>query len=41
MALSQSASTAASIAIDEEISVQKVDYAKLRKRLEADDQRVQ
>lgn len=40
MALSQSASTAASIAIDQEISVQEVNYATLKKRLEADDQRL-
>lgn len=38
MATSQSAATAASLAIDDNVSVQKVDYAKLRKRLLADRQ---
>ena len=40
MILGQSAGTAASMAIDDESSVQDVPYAKLRKRLEADDQRL-
>ena len=38
MILGQSAATAASIAIDESISVQRVDYGKLRERLLADKQ---
>ncbi len=38
MVLGQSAATAAAIAIDEGIDVQKVDYAKLRERLLADKQ---
>lgn len=38
--LGQSAATAASIAIDENISVQDVNYDKLRERLEKDDQRL-
>ena len=38
MILGQSAGTAAALAIDEKTSVQKVDYAKLRKRLLADKQ---
>lgn len=38
MVLGQSAATAASLAIDADVSVQEVDYAKLRKRLEADGQ---
>ncbi|MDP6358708.1 MAG: FAD-dependent oxidoreductase [Planctomycetota bacterium] len=38
MILGQSAGTAACLAIDDGISVQKVDYQKLRKRLEADGQ---
>ena len=41
MILGQSAATAASIAIDEGIAVQDVDYAKLRKRLLDDDQRLE
>lgn len=40
MILGQSAATAAAIAIDHDISVQEVDYNELRKRLEADDQRL-
>ena len=40
MILGQSAATAASIAIDENISVQEVAYDKLRERLEKDDQRL-
>lgn len=40
MILGQSAATAASIAIDRDISVQEVDYTELRERLEADDQRL-
>lgn len=38
MATSQSAATAACIAIDEQVPVQKLDYAKLRTRLEKDGQ---
>jgi hypothetical protein len=38
MVLGQSASSAACMAIDEEISVQKVDYGKLRERLLKDGQ---
>lgn len=38
MATSQSAATAAALAIDENVPVQKVDYAKLRQRLLADGQ---
>jgi len=38
MVLGQSAGTAAAHAIDDEVSVQKVDYAKLRKRLLEDGQ---
>jgi hypothetical protein len=38
MILGQSAATAACLAIDEKIRVQKVDYAKLRARLLADKQ---
>ena len=38
MILGQSAATAAGIAIDDDVAVQKVDYAKLRKQLEADKQ---
>jgi hypothetical protein len=38
MILGQSAATAACIAIDEKVRVQKVDYAKLRARLLADKQ---
>lgn len=41
MALSQSAATAASMAIDDKLSVQQVPYAKLRERLIADDQRLE
>ena len=40
MLLGQSAATAASLAIDGNISVQKVDYAKLKERLLADKQRL-
>lgn len=40
MILGQSAATAASIAIDENISVQEVAYDKLREQLEKDDQRL-
>lgn len=40
MILGQSAATAASLAIDEGISVQDVQYAKLRQQLENDDQRL-
>lgn len=40
MILGQSAATAASLAIDENISVQEVQYDKLRKQLENDDQRL-
>ena len=40
MILGQSAATAASIAIDEDISVQEVRYEKLREQLEKDDQRL-
>jgi hypothetical protein len=36
MTLSQSAATAASIAIDDQVAVQKIDYLKLRQRLIAD-----
>jgi hypothetical protein len=38
MATSQSAATAASLAIDDKVPVQKVEYEKLRKRLDADKQ---
>ena len=38
MILGQSAATAACMAIDDKLPVQKVDYAKLRKRLMADKQ---
>jgi hypothetical protein len=38
MVLSQSAATAACLAIDDKVSVQQVDYAKLRARLLADKQ---
>ena len=38
MILGQSASTAAAIAIDDDVPVQDVDYAKLKRRLEADGQ---
>ncbi len=38
MILGQSAATAASIAIDDNVSVQQVEYAKLRARLDADHQ---
>lgn len=38
MVLGQTSATAASHAIDESAAVQKIDYAKLRKRLEADKQ---
>src|SRR3954468_19498685 len=38
MILGQSSATAASMAIDEKIPAQKVDYAKLRARLLADEQ---
>jgi hypothetical protein len=38
MILGQSAATAASIAIDENIAVQRVDYPKLRERLLGDKQ---
>jgi hypothetical protein len=41
MVLGQSAATAAAQAIDEQIAVQQVDYAKLRKRLLADRQVLQ
>ena len=41
MVLSQSAATAASIAIDDELSVQKVPYVKLRRQLNANNQIVQ
>ena len=41
MATSQSAATAAAIAIDDGVPVQRVDYAKLRRRLDADGQIVQ
>ncbi|QDU29645.1 D-aminoacylase [Anatilimnocola aggregata] len=41
MVTSQSAATAASLAIDDKVPVQKVDYAKLRKRLDADQQIVE
>jgi hypothetical protein len=41
MILGQSAATAASIAIDENIAVQDVDYRKLRTRLVEDDQRLE
>jgi hypothetical protein len=40
MILGQSAATAAAMAIDNNLPVQKVDYAKLRERLIADKQRV-
>lgn len=40
MVLGQSAGTAAAMAIDENISVQKVDYAKLKERLIADKQKL-
>ena len=40
MILGQSAVTAASLAIDEEISVQEVQYDKLKRRLEKDNQRL-
>ena len=40
MILGQSAATAASMAIDENISVQEVQYDKLRQQLEKDDQRL-
>ena len=40
MILGQSAATAASLAIDEEVSVQEVPYEKLRQQLERDDQRL-
>jgi hypothetical protein len=40
MILGQSAATAASMAIDENISIQELDYKKLRARLEQDDQRL-
>ena len=40
MILGQSAATAACIAIDENISVQEVEYEKLKKQLEQDDQRL-
>ncbi len=38
MILGQSAATAAAMAIDDNVAVQKLDYAKLRKQLEADGQ---
>ena len=38
MILGQSAGTAAALAIDDDIAVQDVEYAKLRERLEADKQ---
>jgi hypothetical protein len=38
MIMGQSAATAASMAIDDKLAVQKVDYAKLRERLLADQQ---
>ena len=38
MILAQGAGTAASIAIDDEMSVQTIDYKKLRTRLRADKQ---
>jgi hypothetical protein len=38
MILGQSSATAASLAIDDKIAVQKVDYTKLRSRLLADKQ---
>jgi hypothetical protein len=41
MILGQSAATAASIAIDEGIAVQEVEYDKLRTRLLEDDQRLE
>ncbi|WP_425613382.1 FAD-dependent oxidoreductase [Anatilimnocola sp. NA78] len=41
MVTSQSAATAASLAIDESVPVQQLDYAKLRKRLDADKQIVE
>jgi hypothetical protein len=40
MVLSQSAATAASIAIDDDVTVQDVDYSKLKKRLIADKQQL-
>ena len=40
MILGQSAGTAASMAIEEKVSVQKVDYNKLKKRLLADGQKL-
>lgn len=40
MILGQSAATAASLAIDEDVSVQDVSYEKLRQQLEKDDQRL-
>ena len=40
MILGQSAVTAASLAIDEEISVQEVQYDKLKRQLEKDNQRL-
>jgi hypothetical protein len=40
MILGQSAATAASMAIDENISVQEIQYDKLRQQLEKDDQRL-
>lgn len=40
MILGQSAATAASLAIDEDVSVQEVPYEKLRQQLEKDDQRL-
>jgi hypothetical protein len=40
MILGQSAATAASLAIDENISVQEVQYEKLKQQLEKDNQRL-
>ena len=40
MVLSQSAATAAGVALDDDVSVQEVGYAALRERLEADKQRL-
>ena len=40
MILGQSAGTAAALSIDEDVAVQDLDYAKLRKRLIADKQRL-
>jgi hypothetical protein len=40
MILGQSAATAASLAIDEDISVQEVQYGKLKQQLEKDNQRL-